>query len=105
MEIVRGVMGKLSVSAVSIVFIFTATATGAEPVEEQLRRCDLALTAKKEEAHLCDLGVQLRSDEMARLETRNAALEDRGTALFSNPFVWAAIGVIAGTYFGARATR
>lgn len=76
-----------------------------EGCEKALDACDAALNAKIQEASLCGLGVKLRDDEMARLEKRNAALEERGTAWYSNPFVWAALGVIAGTYIGAGVTR
>lgn len=76
-----------------------------ESTEKVLAACDAALNAKIQEASLCGLGVQLRTNEIERLQTQNAKLLDRGSAWYSNPFVWAALGVIAGTYIGARTTR
>lgn len=73
--------------------------------EQVLSACDAALRAKQRELDLADLGIQYRQDEVSRLQKENAALRDRGTAWYNNSFVWAAIGVIAGTYIGARATR
>lgn len=73
--------------------------------EEKLAACDAALYAKIKEVSLCNLGVELRTSEIDRLQTQNADLLKSGTAWYQNPFVWAAIGVIAGTYIGARATR
>lgn len=80
-------------------------ALSAEPVESQLAKCDLALTAKIQEAQLCSLGVQLRSDELERVTKENAQLRSRGTGLFDNVFVWATLGTILGVYAGSRATR
>lgn len=83
----------------------TTSALSAEPVESQLAKCDLALNEKIQEASLCGLGVQLRTEEMSRLTNENAQLRTRGTGLFDNPFVWAALGVILGAYAGAHAVR
>ena len=82
-----------------------STTSYAATTNELLDACDRALNAKIQEASLCGLGVQLRTDEMARLSKENTQLRERGTGLFDNPFVWAALGVIAGTYIGAKATR
>lgn len=82
-----------------------STKSYAATTDEVLAACDKALTAKEKEADLCDLGVQLRSNEIDRVTQENAQLRESRTGLFSNPMVWAAIGVIAGTYIGARATR
>jgi hypothetical protein len=70
-----------------------------------LRACDAALKAKQRELDLADLGIQYRQDEVVRLQKENTQLRERSGAWYSNPFVWSAIGVIAGTYIGARATR
>lgn len=73
--------------------------------DEKLAACDAALYAKVKEADLCNLGVQLRTDEMARLGTENARLRESNQAWHRNPAIWAAIGVIFGVYAGARAVR
>lgn len=93
----------LKITLISL--LLTTNALSAEPVEEQLRRCDLALNAKKQEASLCDLGVKLRDNEIERVSKENSQLREQSGAWYKNPFVWAAIGVIAGAYAGARATR
>lgn len=80
-------------------------ALSAEPIESQLAKCDLALNAKIQEASLCGLGVQLRTDELERVTKENAQLRSRGTGLFDNPFVWATLGVLVGAYAGVRVTR
>lgn len=72
---------------------------------ELLSACDKALNAKIQESSLCGLGVQLRTDEISRLSSENAQLRAKGAGFFDNPFIFAAIGVILGTYIGARATR
>jgi hypothetical protein len=77
----------------------------APTCDETLNLCDAALKGKQRELDLSDLGIKIRQDEIERLQKRNAALEDRGTAWYSNPMVWAALGVIVGTWVGARATR
>ena len=77
----------------------------AEPVESQLAKCDAALNAKVQEASLCNLGVKLRTDELTRVNEENMQLRKQGTSLFTNPFVYAAIGVIFGAWAGARVTR
>jgi hypothetical protein len=72
---------------------------------ELAKACDAALNAKIQEANLCDLGVKLRDNEIERVSKENAQLREKESGLFSNPFTWAAIGVILGAYAGARATR
>jgi hypothetical protein len=81
------------------------TISFAATSEDVLAACDRALNAKIQEASLCGLGVQLRTDEMARITKENETLRSSNASLFKNPFVWAAIGVIFGAYAGARATR
>lgn len=73
--------------------------------EEKLSACDAALTAKKDEARICDLGVKLYQNEIERVSKENARLREQGASWWNNPFVFAAIGVIVGAYAGARATR
>lgn len=73
--------------------------------DEVLNACDAALKAKSRELDLADLGVKIRQTEMERLQTQNAKLLERGASWYDNPFIWAAIGVIAGTYIGAKATK
>lgn len=73
--------------------------------EEKLATCDAALYAKVKEAELCSLGVQLRTDEMGRLNAENATLRERGSAWYQNPFLWATLGVFVGAYVGTRAVR
>jgi hypothetical protein len=70
-----------------------------------LNACDAALKAKQRELDLADLGIKIRDEDRLRLQKENAALRERGSAWYENPVVWAAIGVIAGSYIGARATR
>lgn len=84
--------------------LLTTNASSAT-TEEKLTACDSALYAKVKEAELCSLGVQLRTDEMGRLNVENATLRERGSAWWSNPFIYAAIGVIVGAYAGARAVK
>lgn len=79
--------------------------SSAATTEEKLGACDAALYAKVKEAALCGLGVDLYKEARANDQKEIAELRKSSTGLFSNPFVWAAIGVIAGTYIGARATR
>lgn len=69
--------------------------------EEKLNACDAALTAKKDEARICDLGVPLRMNEIERLQKENATLREKGSAWYNNPFVWAVLGLVV----GARAVR
>lgn len=83
----------------------TSTISYAATTDEVLNACDKALNAKIQEASLCNLGVQLRQNELERVTKENAQLRSRGTGLLDNPFVYAAIGVIIGAYAGARATR
>lgn len=81
------------------------TSVASDPTEVQLAKCDAALNAKIKEASLCEYGVKIRQDEVTRLQTQNAELLSKNGEWYSNPFVWAALGVIAGTYIGSRATR
>lgn len=81
------------------------TTSYAATTDELLNSCDRALNAKIQEASLCGLGVQLRQSELERVTKENATLRERGSAWYSNPFVWAAVGVIFGAYAGARAVR
>lgn len=73
--------------------------------DELAKACDLALNAKVQEVQLCNLGVQLRQNELERTTKENAQLRESGTGLFSNPFVWMALGLVTGAFIGARATR
>lgn len=77
----------------------------AATTDEKLVACDAALYAKVKEADLCNLGVQLRQNELERVTKENARLREQGASWWNNPFVFAAIGVIVGAYAGARATR
>lgn len=85
--------------------LLTSTNALSATTEEKLQACDAALYAKIKEATLCGLGVDLYKEARVVDQKEIAQLRERGAGLFSNPFVWAAIGVIAGTYIGARATR
>lgn len=90
-------MSSLSVSTTSL---------AAPPTcDDVLNSCDSALKAKQRELDLADLGVKIRDEDRERLQKENTQLRDRGQAWYSNPFVFAALGVIAGAYIGARATR
>lgn len=82
-----------------------STQSYAATTDEKLAACDRALYAKVQEADLCNLGVQLRSTELERVQKENADLRKAGTAWYNNPFVWGALGAILGVYAGARATR
>ncbi len=97
-------LGKKLVLMLMIWLTLTNDSNAASD-RDLLNACDAALTAKVKEADLCNLGVQLRQDELERVTKENAQLRQRGTGLFDNPLVWAAIGVIVGAYAGARATR
>jgi len=83
----------------------STTGLSAEPIDIQLQKCDAALEAKKEEARICDLGVKIRTDDRVELQKEIAGLRKANSAWYNNPALWAAIGVIAGTYIGARATK
>lgn len=89
----------------TLIILLMSTTSFAATTNEQLDACDRALNAKIQEASLCGLGVQLRTNEIDRVSKENAALRERGSAWYENPAVWAALGVIAGTYIGSRATR
>ena len=73
--------------------------------DQTLSACDKALKAKQRELDLADLGIKLRDENRQDLLKENAKLREAGSAWYNNPFVWAAIGVIVGTYAGARVTR
>jgi hypothetical protein len=92
---------RLSVSLITAVLMFPSLSYSAT-TEEKLNACDLALTAKIQEASLCNLGVQLRTDEMARLNNENTELRKQGTSLLTNPVVWLALGVFLGGYAARR---
>ena len=83
-----------------LMILSSSTSALSATTEEKLNACDAALYAKVKEADLCNLGVQLRSNELERISKENTQLRERGTGLFDNPFVWAAVGVIAGAYIG-----
>lgn len=82
-----------------------STSALSATTEEKFAACDAALYAKVKEVQLCNLGVELRTSEIERLQKQNADLLDRGTAWHQNPFLWATLGVFLGVYAGARATR
>lgn len=92
-------------NALTIFMIFLMPFSSIASTEDQLKKCDLALYAKVREADLCNLGVQLRTDEMSRLNKEVSQLRESGQAWYKNQFVWAAVGVIVGAYAGARAVR
>ena len=73
--------------------------------EQVLSACDQALRAKQRELDLADLGIKLRDENRTELQKENARLREESSAWYKSPAIWAAIGVIAGTYIGARATR
>lgn len=81
------------------------SAVAAEPVDAQLNKCIAALDAKKQEASLCGLGVQLHKDELSRVTAENTRLRQQQDAWYRSPWLWAAIGSIVGVYAGARAAR
>jgi hypothetical protein len=70
-----------------------------------LKACDEALKAKQRELDLADLGIKIRDQDRIRLQKENAQLRSQSQAWYNNPVVWAAVGMIVGTYVGARATR
>lgn len=70
-----------------------------------LSKCDAALNAKIDEAHLCSIGLDYRNKEIDKLYKENEALRNKGTSIFENPAVWAAIGVIAGAFITAKVTK
>lgn len=85
--------------------LLTSTKSYGATTDEKLSACDAALTARTKEANLCDLGVKFYAEQQVTLQKENARLREQSSAWYLNPFVWAAVGVIAGTYIGARATR
>lgn len=100
-------MIKLLTPLVLTLMIFslpTRNSNAATP-EELAKACDLALTAKVQEASLCGLGVQLRQNELDRVTKENTQLREESGAWYKNPVVFAALGVIAGAFIGAKATR
>lgn len=66
-----------------------------------LGACDSALKAKQRELDLADLGIKIRDDDRKRLIEENRNLQDKGTSIWSNPFLWATIGL----FVGSRVTR
>jgi hypothetical protein len=86
-----------------LIALLLSTKTQADPT--LLSKCDAALNAKIDEAHLCGIGLDYRNREIERLYKENEALRYKGTGLLDNPAVWAAIGVIAGAFVTSRVTR
>jgi ribosomal protein L4 len=91
--------------ALTLILSLTSTTSFAATTDEVLAACDKALNAKINEANLCNLGVQLRSNEIDRLAKENAELRSRNSAWYNSAALWAAVGVIVGVYAGARAAR
>lgn len=92
------------------IIIFLALTIGSRlchsaTLEEKLGACDAALTARNQQISMQDLGVKYRDDELERRAKEISTLRNKENNILSNPFVWAAIGVIAGTYIGSKATR
>jgi hypothetical protein len=83
----------------------TMTRTAKADCPDVLAKCDAALGAVRRELQICDLQVQVRDEHRDVLIKENTQLRERSGAWYSNPFVFAALGVIAGTFIGARATR
>lgn len=93
-------------SSLSLSTTLPHTAQAATPTcDEVLNSCDAALKAKQRELDLSTLGIQIRQDEMVRLQKQNTQLLEKGASWYENPAVWAALGVIAGAYIGAKATK
>lgn len=96
---------SIKMLSVALMTLVLSTSGYAATPEERLAACDRAYEDKKAALSLCDLGVKLRDDEMARLRIENRELLNRGTRWYNNPLVWGALGAIVGVYAGARATR
>lgn len=80
----------------------TKTSLAAGPSCEQvLDSCDAALKAKQRELDLSDLGVKIRDEDRQRLLTENRELRSQGSSFWTNPFLWATIGL----FVGSRVTR
>jgi len=73
--------------------------------DELLTACDKALYAKVNEVNLCNLGIKYRDEDRLEYKKENAQLRESNQAWYSNPFTFAALGIIAGAFIGARATR
>lgn len=72
---------------------------------ELLGKCDAALRAKMDQVDLCELRIKYRDEEIQRVYKENEMLRNKDRGFFDNPAVWAALGVIAGAFIGARAVR
>lgn len=72
---------------------------------EKIAACNQAYEDKKSALSLCELGVQLRTDEMARLSLENTRLREAGQRWYNNPWLWGAVGSILGVYAGSRAVQ
>lgn len=77
----------------------------ADSCEVTLGLCRQAVNEQAKSIDLRDYGIQIRQDEVVRLQVENSKLKEADTSIWKNPFVFAAIGVILGAYAGARATR
>lgn len=77
----------------------------ADSCEVTLGLCRSAIAEQEKSISLRDYGIQIRQDEVVRLQLENTKLREADTSLFKNPFIWAAVGVILGAYAGARVTR
>lgn len=70
-----------------------------------LDACRKAVDEQEKTLSLKDYGIQIRQEEVVRLQTENMKLREADTSILRNPFAWAALGVILGAYAGARVVR
>lgn len=94
-------MKKLSLMLI-VLLLITSRAVG----QTTLDKCDAALRARGEQVSLCELGLKFREEEIGRLGKEVTELrEENRPSFWNNPVVWAAAGVILGTYIGSRVVR
>lgn len=82
------------------------TAQAAAPsCDEVLQACDAALKSKEKEIDLANYGIRIRDDSRVDLQKQNDELRSAGTSIWSNPFLWATVGLFVGAYTTSRITR
>jgi len=74
-------------------------------LQQVLTACDKALTAKENEAAVCEQGKQLRDIEITRLGKEAADAKVSESSIWKSPALWTAVGVIVGVIVGANAVK
>ncbi len=72
------------------------TEIGADPCREIITACDEALSARKKELQLCDLGLKQSLDTNASLRQDVQDRDAKLGAIWRNPWLYLALGIAAG---------